>query len=193
MQSFAGNFRRRFPAIVVGLLACVGVAQPALAGLIGDSIVIRRLYPNLGTDWVPSRTVIAQTGLDAGASPQPLYYAIDLEATSLSFDFGPQGGLFGGKQGPVYNSSNPFDGLSFSGFSGSILGASVASNVGIDVAELFVANNVLYLNLAGQFDDSSSLNLSLQFADDPNVPEPTLLSLVAAALASAAFRMRRTT
>jgi hypothetical protein len=180
------------------LVALLVVGVPAAeATTIGSSITVTRLYPDLATvytdpaDAIPGVvTVTALVGADSGqASPQPAHYTVDLEATSIFFDFGSPS-VFLGMPGPTYSLANPFDGLRFSGFGYQLLSASVGAASGITVTELFIQSNQLFVNLNGKYDSNAYVRLDLQFAPAA-VPEPATLSLVVLGLCGAALRLGR--
>lgn len=187
---------RKSLLVVVGCAVMLGTDRLANASMIGDLLTVNRFFPDLSTLYLPPADAIpgfvivtAVVGPEASpSSPQPTLYSIDFEANSISFDFlAPS--AFGGRPGPIYDSSNPFDGLQFLGFSQSIQNVTIGSVSGISVAELLFGANYINLNLDGSFTGDSSLVLRVDF--NPPVPEPNSALLLGTALGVSCLLRRR--
>lgn len=145
------------------------------ASMIGDTITINRLYPDLSTIYTPPDDLIPGTVITTviagpeGASPQPTLYSIDLGSNNIVFDFlAPS--AFGGAPAGV------FDGLQFLGFSQAIENVTAVS-AGISVAGLAFGSDFINLDLDGAFNADASLTLQVDFAAPTAVPEPSTLAL----------------
>jgi len=168
---------RRPVLALLGFLVLISAPGVANATMIGDTITINRLFPDLFTIFgdppIPGAgsgavTTIVLVGPEA-ASPQPTLYSIDLGSNSIVFDFLATSG-FGGAPAGV------FDGLQFLGFSQAIANVS-ASATGISVAGLSFGTDFINLDLDGVFDGNASLTLQVDFAAPTAVPEPSTLVL----------------
>ena len=88
---------------LLGFLVLISAPGVANATMIGDTITINRLYPDLFTIFgdppIPGAGLGTVTTLvlvgPEGASPQPTLYSIDLGSNSIVFDFLDTSG-FGG-------------------------------------------------------------------------------------------------
>lgn len=183
---------KRTPLALLSFIVLVSAPGTAHASMIGDTITVNRLYPNLGTIFgdppIPGAglgtvTTTVGPGLES-ASPQPTLYSIDLGSNSIVFDFLATS-AFGGAAVGV------FDGLQFLGFSQDIGNVS-ASATGINVAGLDFVSRSINLDLDGVFNPDSLLTLQVDFAAPAAVPEPgTLLLFATSALGLWAARTRR--
>lgn len=158
-------------------IVCVA-AQTAHASMIGDTLTINRLFPDLLTHFAPAVSTVVQAGPADAVSPQATLYTINPEANNILIDFIASSG-FWDQPGPF-----PFDGLQFLGFSEDIESVAVVQATGISVAELDFGDDFINLNLEGLFDANSFLNLEVVFAQSQEVPEPGALSLLAVGFAA---------
>jgi hypothetical protein len=175
--------------IVTSLAVIVfGSAQQARASMIGDTITINRLYPNLVTLFLSPppgfvSTVVAAGPSDA-VSPQPSLYSINLEANGILFDFLAPSAFVGSAAGD-------FDGLQFIGFSQAIQNVTVTNVAGITVADLGFGANFINLNLNGAFTASSILDLHVDFVAVSGIPEPATLMLLGMGILGLGFMERK--
>lgn len=71
----------------LAVLLGIGQIASASATLLGDTLTIRRAFPDVGTDFVsPVNTVVA-AGISDRVTPQPHLYEVDPEAFSILIDF----------------------------------------------------------------------------------------------------------
>jgi hypothetical protein len=170
------------------ILALTTIAHPALADMIGDSLTIRRLYPDLATEFAPSVNTTVQAGAGDAVSPQATLYLINPEANTILFDFIATSG-FGGEA-----DNTPFDGLQFLGFNEPIQNVSIVQEIGIDIVGLAFDLDFINLNLNGVFTADSVITLSVTFAtQQEQVPAPGALALLGVALVTLGLMRRRTT
>lgn len=170
------------------VLALTAIAHPAQADMIGDNLTIRRLYPDLTTEFAPSVNTTVQAGAADSVSPQATLYLINPEANSIIFDFIAPSAFLGEADG------TPFDGLQFLGFNESILNVTIVTETGIDIVGLDFGSNFINLNLDGEFNADSAITLAVTFAtQQEQVPAPGALALLGVALVTLALTRRRTT
>lgn len=174
--------------LILGILI-LGVtmtAQPALADMIGDNLTIRRLYPDLATEFAASVNTTVQAGAADSVSPQASHYLINPEANSIHIDFLDTSGFAGEADGSI------FDGLQFLGFNETILNVSIVQETGIDIVGLEVVGNVINLNLDGAFNADSVIILGVTFAtQQEQVPAPAALTLLGIALVALGLTRRQ--
>lgn len=158
-------------ALFIAIVCVAG--QTAQASMIGDTLTINRLFPDLATVFAPPVSTVVQAGPADAVSPQATLYTINPEANNILIDF-IASSAFLGQAGNA-----PFDGLQFLGFDEDIVSVTVVQATGIVVAEIVFGNNFINLNLDGEFNADSFLNLAVVFAPSAQVPGPGAFSLLA--------------
>ncbi len=167
--------RTKRAALICGLVLMAGclTAQTAHASMIGDTLVSNRLFPDLLTPYCgppcvgASVSTVVQAGM-ADVFANQLLYLINPEANSILIDFTASSG-FGG-------TATIFDGFEFLGFSNTIQNVAYTAS-GVTVVFADFGSNYIHLNLNGQFDANSFVNLDITFAPT-TVPEPNTLMLM---------------
>lgn len=179
---------KRVLLVLLGVVALVPAPSVANASMIGDTITINRLFPDLATIYTPPADSIPGTVTTTvvvgpeGASPQPTLYSIDIGSNSIVFDFLAPSAFDA--------TAGVFDGLQFLGFSQAIGNVSAVSS-GISVGNLAFGGNFINLDLDGLFDGNSSLSLQVEFAAPTAVPEPGTLALALLSIGAGVGRLVR--
>ena len=167
------------------------------ATMLGDQLTIRRLYPDLNTEFAGSVSTIVQNGTADAVSPQPpgWYggYTINPEADNIIINFFGHSG-FGGYaycafDGLQFVDSNPLKEIT------NVQVTQLYTSGNISIPELTFDDHLINLNLLGWFNGGDFINLQVNTRDVTNsstpVPEPSTLILLGAGLAGVGFIRKR--
>jgi hypothetical protein len=148
------------------VLGAFGFGASVQAGMIGDVLTIERLYPDLNTNYQvpPVSTVVTIGGADTVTVQN--YELFNPEATRISIDWYGSSSYAG--------DATIFNGFRFTGFSNVVQNVKATDVTNISITELNFGSNFITLKLNGPFDNSSFLNLQVQFTP---VPVPAALPL----------------
>ncbi|MEH8015924.1 hypothetical protein MN202_01645 [Rheinheimera muenzenbergensis] len=137
------------------------------AGMIGDTLTIDRLYPNLNSHYQPSVETTVAAG-NSDAINAFLHELIDPEDTSVTIQWISSSYFLG--------SVNVFDGYRFTGFSETIKNVKVSDIFNVSLFDLDFGDDFINLNFDSAFDSSSFLILDVEFAP-ASVSEPNSIFL----------------
>lgn len=157
---------RVIPVLILTLLSTAEMH----AGMIGDTLTFRRVFPDVDTDFAPPvSTTVTADNTDI-VTLQPPFFDINPSDTSILIDLQGSSSMVG--------SATVFDGIVITGFSELITNATATSNVSGFVFDLNFDSSSIALNLAGPFDATTFVDISVETSPTTNVvPEPNTLAV----------------
>jgi len=181
------TLRKLFKLCITAVLFFLVIFNSAFASMIGDTLTIRRAYPDLNTDFsnLPRVTTVVEFGNADIISNQPGLYTINPESNSIFFDF-TSPSEFGG-------TSTTFDGFEFTGFSNTISNAFITDISGVTIVDLTFGDNFITLNLADRFDSSSLINIGVDFESNAVPIPPSLFLFLSGLISLFGYRYKRAT
>lgn len=137
------------------------------SSMIGDTLTIHRYYPTIGVDYVPPVSTLVQEGT-ADALTSHGHILFNPEANHIYFDFMNSTGYCG--------TATVFDGFRFTGFSKTIVNATVAQITQMGVYSIAFGTNYVDVNLTGSCNSNSFIDVFIEFQGTA-VPEMNSLAL----------------
>ena len=165
------NIKSKLQKICV-LFLIVTFSPSLSADMIDDTLIIRRAFPNISTDFSSPVSTTVVAGVSDIVTLQPPFWIINPEANNIIIDVEGNSAMGG--------DSDVFDGIVFTGFSNEISNASVVTDVGGLVHGLEFGTDVINLNMNGTIDPTDFINIQVDFVSV--VPEPATYALFLTAL-----------
>ena len=147
--------------------------------MLGDTLLIERLFPDLNTQLSPPVSTTVTAGASDEISSVGGTEIFNPEANSITIDWSGSSS-YGG-------TATICDGFRFTGFSHAITGVTAIDVVNISIADLAFGSNFINLNLGSAFDASSALTLQVEFAP---VPVPPALAFFGSGLVCLLHRQK---
>ncbi|MDM8546091.1 hypothetical protein QUF61_06320 [Candidatus Venteria ishoeyi] len=138
--------------MVFAIVASVGFTGIAQADMLGDQLTIERFYPDLNTSFRDPVSTIVVAGDSDGITSHG-HAVFNPEATSIFIDY----------QNSSSYVENTFDGYRFTGFSKDIQSVIATNVTNVAIEELAFGQDFITLNLAGEFDSTSFIELQINF------------------------------
>ena len=172
------NFLRALYALAAMVLLG-GSPTLRASTMLGDTLLIERLFPDLNTQLSPPNSTTVVTGTSDEISSVGGSELFNPEANSITIGWF-RNSSYGG-------TATIFDGFRFTGFSHAITGVTAIDVVNISIADLAFGSNFINLNLGSAFDASSALTLQVEFAP---VPVPPAIALFGSGLVCLLHRQK---